>query len=98
MFKYTFSDGTVVTSQLKQDVMLQRMRRLDILRVLTEQIENPQAQNICRKAVNAYNKLDGFTGVIRLTASEKDWLGYLLESDMLSDKDRECINWYLGIR
>lgn len=39
MYTYTFSNGDVVTSNLSQNLLLQRMRRLDTLRVLTEGYE-----------------------------------------------------------
>lgn len=96
MNKYTFKDGTQVTSKLDGKEMLKRMRRLDTLRVLTEGYEEGEGVNICKKACKAYNKLEGFTGVIRLTFSEKDFLGYMLESNMLDSEGRETINYYLS--
>ena len=75
--------------------MLKRMRRLDILRVLTEGYEEGTGRGICDKALRAYNKTDSFTGIIRLTAGEKDFIGYMLESDMLNSKDRETLEYYL---
>ena len=98
MFKYTFSNGDVVTSSLRKDELLKRMRRLDTLRVLTEQFDCKEGRSICRKALQAYNKVNNFTGIIRLTFSEKDWLGYLLDSDMLDAEDRECIKFYTGLK
>ena len=96
MYKYTFSNGDVVTSNLKKDEMIKRMQRLDNLRVLTEGFDEGEGATIAAKAWKAYNKTDNFTGIIRLTFAEKDFLGYLLESDMLTDEDRECINWYIS--
>ena len=95
MFRYTFTNGDIVTSRLPQDEMLRRMRRLDTLRVLTEAFEDGPGTSIARKALRAYNKTDNFTGIVRLTFGEKDFLSYLLENDMLTDEDRECINWYI---
>lgn len=94
-YKYTFKNGDVVISDLKQAEMLKRMRRLDILRVLTEGYEEGTGRCICDKALRAYNKVDGFTGIIRLTAGEKDFIGYMLENDMLNDEDRETLGYYL---
>lgn len=98
MFKYTFSNGDVVTTSLTKDKLLERMNRLDRLRVLTEGFEYGLGKSIYQKAVRAFNKLDGFTGIIRLTGPERDFLRYMLESEMLSEKDRECINFYTSIR
>jgi len=96
VYKYTFNNGDVVTSNLKQDELLRRMRRLDNLRVLTEGFDEGEGSVISAKAWRAYNKTNNFTGIIRLTPTEKDFLSYLLESDMLTDEDRECINWYIS--
>lgn len=93
-YTYRFRNGDKVTTNLKAKEMLKRMNRLDTLRVLTEQHECEEGRSICKKALKAYNKLDGFTGIIRLTFSEKDWLGYMLEDNFLDDEDRECIEYY----
>ena len=96
MYKYTFNNGDVVTSNLPQDELLKRMRRLDTLRVIMEGYEGGEGERIYNKALKAYHKDDNFTGVIRLSPSEKDFLEYKLEEDgMLTDADRECIEWYL---
>lgn len=95
MYRYTFNNGDVVTSALTKDEMLKRMKRLDTLRVLTEGFEEGPGATISAKAWRAYNKLNGFTGIIRLTFTEKDFLSYLLEGEFLSEKDIECINWYI---
>lgn len=95
MYKYTFTNGDVVTSALTKDEMLKRMKRLDTLRVLTEGFEEGPGATIAAKAWRAYNKLNGFTGIIRLTFTEKDFLSYLLEDEFLSERDIECINWYI---
>lgn len=94
MKKYTFANGDIMTSELSADELMKRLRRLDILRVMTEQHECKEGRNICKKALNAYNKMNGFTGIIRLTFFEKDWLSYMLESDMLSNEDRKVIEFY----
>lgn len=98
MKRYTFNNGYVVTSELSAEELMNRMRRLDVLRVLTEQHECKEGQSICAKAWKAYNKQDNFTGIIRLTFLEKDWLGCMLESDMLDEEDIECIKFYCRIK
>ena len=95
IYRYTFSNGDTYTSALSKEEFMARLRRLDKLRVLTEQHESPQGKNICKKAIQAYDKRDNFTGIIRLNFSEKDWLSYMLESDMLSDEDKEVIKYYI---
>lgn len=96
MRKLTFTDGHQITTKLSNDEILKRMRRLDTLRVLTEQHENEEGKNICKKAIKAYNKQDNFTGIIRLTFSEKDWLSYMLESDFIDREEEETIKFYIG--
>nr|DAD73659.1 MAG TPA: hypothetical protein [Tectiviridae sp. cthzn51] len=49
MYKY-ISNGEIITSQLEKEEMLKRMRRLDMLRVLTEQYDCEEMKNICKKA------------------------------------------------
>lgn len=94
-YAYRFSTGELVKTNLLAKEMLKRMKRLDTLRVLTEQHECEEGKSICKKALKAYNKLDGFTGIIRLTFSEKDWLAYMLEDEFIDDEDRECIEFYV---
>jgi hypothetical protein len=96
MKRYTFKDGTKVTSRLDSKEVIKRMNRLDTLRVLTEGYTDGEGASICKKAWRAYNKLNDFTGIIRLNNLEKDFLGYMLESDMLDNEDREVINYYLS--
>lgn len=95
MYKYTFSDGHTTTSNLSRNEIAKRMDHLNTLIVITEQYEDGPGQRICQKALNAYNKSDNFTGIIRLTFAEKDWLSYLLENDMLPKKDIDVINYYI---
>lgn len=94
MRRYTFTDGYTVTSELDTEELVRRMRRLDVLRILTEQYECEEGRSICAKALKAYNKQDGFTGIIRLTFLEKDWLACMLENNMLEKEDVECIRFY----
>lgn len=93
MYKYIFNDE-IITSQLEKEEMLKRMRRLDILRVLTEQYDCEEMKNICKKASKAYDKANDFTGVIRLTNAEKDTLAYRLEDEFLNEEEKETIQFY----
>ena len=95
MKRYTFKDGHQITSKLSAKEITKRMDRLDWLRVLTEGYEEGEGFNICQKAIKAYNKTDNFTGIIRLTTIEKDFLSYLLEDTMLSDRDINVLSFYL---
>lgn len=94
MKKYTFKDGTVVTTKLSVKEMVKRMDRLDTLRILTEGFTDGVGRKICEKSLKAYNKLNGFTGIIRLTQIEKEFLDYMLEDKFLDDEDREVIKFY----
>lgn len=94
MRKYTFKDGTVVTTKLSSKEMIKRMDRLNLLRVITEGFTEGVGRGICEKALRAYNKLNGFTGIIRLTYTEKEFLDYMLEDKFLDDEDREVIKFY----
>lgn len=94
MKRYTFEDGTVVTTKLSAKEMVKRMDRLDDLRVITEGFTEGVGRGICEKALRAYNKLNGFTGIIRLTYTEKEFLDYMLEDKFLDNEDREVIKFY----
>ena len=92
--KYTFKNGDVVTSYLDADELIKRMNRLDCLRVLTENFDDGEGASIAKKAWVAENKSENFTGTIRLTSGEKEFLGYILENEGLTDEDVECIKYY----
>lgn len=92
---YKFKDGHTITSKLSPEEVMKRMQRLDWLRVLTEGYEEGVGSSIYRKALQAYNKTDNFTGIIKLNIHEKDFLSYMLENEFNSDKDIETINFYL---
>ena len=94
MGTYTFTDGFKCTSKLDKPELMKRMKRLDNLRVLTEGFTEGAGRSICDKALRAYHKADNFTGIIRLTVFEKDFLGYLLEG-RTDEKDVETIQFYL---
>ncbi len=94
----TFNDGHRITTELTVKETLKRMRRLDVLRVLTEGYEYGEGASICKKARKAYDKEDNFTGIIRLTLSEKDFLGYLLEDSMLSTEEIDALSFYIRYR
>lgn len=94
MKKYTFSNGDVVTSELNKEELIKRTRRLDTLRVMTEGYDRGEGLKICKKALRAYNKVKGFTGIIRLTTTEKDFIGCMRERSFLTDEEKEVINFY----
>lgn len=94
MKTYRFTNGEVMTSKLSASIIIQRLKRLDILRVMTEQHGCKEGISICNKAVRAYNKMEGFTGIIRLTAIEKDWLTYMLENSCITNEERKVVAFY----
>lgn len=97
MATYKFRNGDVVFSKLPKEEMLKRMNRLDVLRVMTEGYDEGEGRSICDKALRAYNKVEGFTGIIRLSNIEKDFLSYQLENEFIDDKEIEVIRFYCGI-
>ena len=92
--KVTFSDGHEITTKLTISEALKRMDRLDTLRVLTEQYTDGVGLNIFKKVMRAYNKKDNFTGIIRLSLNEKDFLSYLLDRECNTDKDIKVLKFY----
>lgn len=99
MHTYRLNNGTVVTTNLTAQEMCKRATRLDSLRVITEGYEEGVGRGICEKALRAYDKNEGFTGIIRLTAIEKDFLDYIYnENPFLTDWEIEALEYYLGIR
>lgn len=94
MFSYTFIDGFKCTSKLEKPELMKRMKRLDNLRVMTEGFTEGVGRDICDKALRAYNKVENFTGIIRLTGIEKDFLAYILEG-RTDEEDVETIQFYL---
>lgn len=96
MYRYTFKNGDVVTSELKADELVKRMNRLDTLRVLTEGYEEGDGFAIHNKAVRAFNQTEGFTGIIRLTRNEKDFLSYIFhENSFITAEDKKALRFYL---
>ena len=96
MYKYTFNDGHQITSMLPVNEVNKRMKRLSHLIVLLEDFDEGSVFNdIYKKAVRAYNKTDNFTGMIRLTFTEKDNLGYLLDSKYNTPEDVAVLKYYL---
>lgn len=95
MKTYKFTNGDIITSNLNSKELMKRMRRLDVLRVLTENYETGVGTNICKKALAAYNKMDNFTGIIRLTKTEKEFIGYMLENEFNNEEDIEVLKFYL---
>ncbi len=98
MYKYIFGNGDAITSRLEKEEVLKRMNRLDTLRVLVEQCDCEEGISITKKALRAYNKVENFTGIIRLTPIEKNWLIYMLESDFNTPEEIEAIKFYCKIK
>ena len=92
MKTYRFTNGDVVKSNLDSKEL---MKRLDVLRVLKEGYEEGEGESICKKAWKAYNKVDNFTGIIRLNDLEKDFIGYMLENEFNTEEDIEVLKFYL---
>jgi hypothetical protein len=95
--KIRFTDGHEITTKLSAEEAVKRMNRLDTLRVRIEECDCDAAQSIVKKALRAYDKEDNFTGIIRLSFWEKDWLAYCLESDFNDEEEIEAIKFYCGI-
>lgn len=90
----TFASGEQIKTNLSNNEVIKRRKRLNILIVMTELYEIGDGVSICKKALNAYNKKDNFTGIIRLKNNEKDFLGYRLDSDFISEEEKEIIKFY----
>ena len=95
MKRYTFADGSSITSNLSAEELIRRINRLDKLRVLTENFTDGEGQSIARKAYRAENKTDNFTGIIRLSFDEKEFLGYLLDNEYLEHDEVDAIKFYM---
>lgn len=95
MFRYTFTNGETITSTLSKEKLVAYILRLDTLRVLVEGYdEGSTGEKIRKKAVKAFNKVENFTGRIRLTSIEKDFLLTKLENDMITEEEKEVIKYY----
>lgn len=100
MFRYTWDDGFSVQTNLSVQEFLKRYNRLDTLRVLTEGYddldgnEHPYTK-ICKKASKAENNLSNFTGIIRLSPTEKYYLEGMLDREFLTPEEEEVIRYYL---
>lgn len=91
---YVFTDDHVITSKLESKELQKRMDRLDWLRVLTEGYTEGDGYSICQKALRAYNKTENFTGIIRLTVPEKDFLFYIFDTTD-DEKDIDVLRHYI---
>lgn len=85
-------------TRLSVKELQKRYHRLDTLRVLTEGYEIGEGYSIYQKASRAENQPDEyFTGIIRLTNSEKEFLSYILdENPYLIEYDKEVLRYYIG--
>ena len=91
--RYRFNDGHEIVTSLTINEVMKRMQRLDTLRVMMEGYDEGEGCKIFQKALRAYDKED-FTGIIRLTATEKDFLTYKTEDPFLTDEEIEAIRFY----
>ena len=89
-----FKNGDKIITKLATREYIRRYNILDTLRVLVEGHEEGTGVDIYNKTIKALNKNVGFTGIIRLNNTEKDFLSYKLESTMISDNDRKVILKY----
>jgi len=96
MRRIAFKDGKVVTTKLSVAETINRLNRLDSLRVLTEGYESGAGLSICNKARKAYNQNNGFTGIIHLTKTEKDFLSYCLDSEFNTKADNDTLRFYIN--
>ena len=92
---YILLSGEKYKSNLPMDKFCEVFYRLCYLMVLTEEYDDEVYKNIHRKAKRAFDKMDGFTGIIRLTTLEKDFLGALLEDELLDDEYKKVIKHYI---
>lgn len=96
MYRYTFNDGHQITSMLSANEVNKRMKRLAHFIMLLEGFDDGSVFNdIYKKALRAYNKVDNFTGTIHLTFTEKDNLGYLLGRHVNTPEDEAVLKYYL---
>ena len=93
---FFFEDGIKVTTKLSLNEHLKRYNRLDYLRVLTEGYIEGEGYNIFKKALRAENKNENFTGIIRLSHIEKEFLSYMLDGAD-DPKDIETLNYYIRV-
>ena len=75
---------------------IKRYNRLDYLRVLTEGYIEGEGCSIFKKALRAGNKNENFTGIIRLSHIEKEFLSYMLDGAD-DPKDIETLNYYIRV-
>lgn len=92
MFKITFKSGRVMETKLEVKEVIARLDRLYALVSICEAYEGCGA-SICAKALKAAEKNNNFTGIIRLTSTEKEFLSYLLEGSM-GDENRKVVDFY----
>lgn len=96
MLRITLNNGDVYTTKLSEKTFLERFIRLDTLRVLTEDYDEGEGNDIFKKTARALNKHKDFTGIIRLNIIEKDFLSYIYyENEWLDDEEKEVLEFYL---
>ena len=98
LYKYSWKNSNgkedYITSQLPWNEVQKRLKRLDSMISLLEGFDIGEYAKLYRRFYNAYITKDNFTGIVRLSSSEKELLGYLWESELLSKSDQEALEFY----
>lgn len=84
-------------TKLSNEEFKTRFNRLAQLICMFEDYPEGPGHTIHQKALKAYNKTNGFTGIIRLTFTEKDFLSYKLEDQFIDKEEIELIRFYCKI-
>lgn len=84
-------------TKLTKEEAEDRLDKLSWLIYWFEGHESGTGHNIWQKAYKAYNKVNDFTGIIRLTKYEKEFISYMLDSKPISKKEIEIIRFYSKI-
>lgn len=84
-------------TKLSNEELKNRLSRLAKLICIFEEHTDEKGSSICQKAVRAYNKTDNFTGIIKLTSLEKEFISYKLEEQFIDKEKIELIRFYCKI-
>ena len=100
LYKYSWKNQNgkedYITSYLPWNDVQARLKRLDSMISLLEGFDSGEYAKLYKRFYKAYNTKDNFTGIVRLSSSEKELLGYLWESELLSKSDQEALEFYTG--
>lgn len=99
LYKYSWKNNKgeedYITSYLPWNDVQKKLKKLDAMVSLLEGYGG-EYEKLYNRFSKAYNTKDNFTGIVRLNDREKELLGYLWESDMLSKSDQEVLEFYTG--